>query len=74
MSHKNMKLFVFLQIPIWANLSETGPPGSELDLFRYPRFNENCGWLENAEMCEIHCQSLYLECLESCSEDDQEIG
>ena len=69
-----MKLFAFLQIPIWANLSETGPPVPELDLFGSPRFNENCDSLENAEKCEIECQSLYLECLEICPEDDQEIG
>jgi len=70
-----MKLFVFLQIPIWANLSETGPPDSELDYFGSPRFNETCGSLENAEECETHCQDLYRECQETCSdEDDQEIG
>jgi len=71
-----MKLLIFLQIPAWANLSENGPPESDLDFLGSPRFNETCDSLENAEMCEAHCQDLYHECMEYCSDhgDDQDIG
>ena len=71
-----MKLLIFLQIPVWANLSEIGPPEPELDFLGSPRFNETCGSLDEAEDCENHCQDLYHECMEYCSDqdDDQDIG
>ena len=70
-----MKLLIFLQIPAWANLSETGMPVSDLDFLGSPRFNETCDSLENAEKCENHCQELYYVCRKHCrDQNDQEIG